>query len=83
MLARTESNAWRILSACVPPSWSTTPSRASLILPPNALPSTINCTSGKIIDASINVGDRKNLRISRSTIAIIRFMVAILAAAAW
>ena len=47
------------------------------ILPPKALPSTINCTSGKIIDASISAGERKNLRISRSTIAIIRFMVAI------
>src|SRR5579864_9433505 len=34
----------------------------------------INCTSGKIMDASINAGERKNLRISRSTMAIIRFM---------
>ena len=35
----------------------------------------ISCTSGKIIDAGVNTGDRKNLRISRSTIAIIRFIV--------
>src|SRR5580704_5633099 len=48
--------------------------RASLILPPNALPSTINCTSGNTIDTSINAGERKNLRNSRSTIAHIRFI---------
>src|ERR1700728_167222 len=62
MLARTESKASRIFSACVPPSWSTMATRASRILPPKALPSIISA------------GDRKNLRISRSTIAIIRFI---------
>jgi hypothetical protein len=36
----------------------------------------ISCTSGKIIDAIISAGDRKNFRISRSIIAIIRFMAA-------
>ena len=34
----------------------------------------MSCTRGKIIDASISAGERKNLRISRSTIAIIRFI---------
>src|SRR5438270_543501 len=71
MLARTESKASRMRRAWVPPSWSTKPTLASRIFPPKAFPSTINCTSGKIMDASINAGDRKNLRISRSTIAII------------
>src|ERR1700730_13670935 len=36
----------------------------------------INCTRGKIMDASIRAGERKNLRISRSTMAIIRFILA-------
>jgi hypothetical protein len=35
-----------------------------------------NCTSGRVIETIINAGERKNFRISRSTIAIIRFMVA-------
>src|SRR5580658_10543127 len=74
MFARTESNASRIRNACGPPSWSTMATRASRIFPPNALPRIINCTSGKIIDASISAGERKNLRISRSTMAIIRFI---------
>jgi hypothetical protein len=39
-------------------------------------------TSGRAIDMIISVGERKNFRISRSTIAIIRFMVASLGAAA-
>ena len=33
-------------------------------------------TSGSAIDIIISAGERKNFRISRSTIAIIRFMVA-------
>src|SRR5438309_9766367 len=74
MFARTESKASRILSACVPPSWSTTASLASRIFPPKALPRMMSCTSGKIMDASIRAGERKNLRISRSTMAIIRFI---------
>src|SRR5437660_3195596 len=74
MFARTESKASRILSACVPPSWSTTASLASRIFPPKALPRMMSCTSGKIIDASMSAGERKNLRISRSTIAIILFI---------
>src|SRR5258708_27452386 len=74
MFARTESNASRTLRACGPPSWSTMATRASWIFPPKALPRMINCTSGKIIDASINAGERKNLRISRSTMAIMRFI---------
>src|SRR5271155_4848525 len=74
MFARTESNASRIRNACGPPSWSTIATRASRIFPPNALPRTMSCTSGIIIDASMSAGDRKNLRISRSTIAIIRFI---------
>src|SRR5580693_4947520 len=74
MFARTESKASRILSACGPPSSSTTASRASRIFPPNALPRITSCTRGKIMDASISAGERKNLRISRSTIAIIRFI---------
>src|ERR1700686_2789403 len=49
-------------------------SRASRIFPPNALPKITSCTRGKIIDASIRAGERKNLRISRSTMAIIRFI---------
>ena len=52
------------------------PSRAPRIFPPKALPRIMSCTSGSIIDTIINAGERKNLRISRSTIAIIRFMVA-------
>src|SRR5258706_8450593 len=48
--------------------------RASRIFPPNALPRIMSCTNGKIIDASISAGERKNLRISRSTIAIILFI---------
>ena len=47
---------------------------ASLILPPKALPSTINCTSGNTIATSISAGERKNLRSSRSTMAHMRFM---------
>src|SRR5271156_6363099 len=74
MFARTESNASRILSACVPPSSSTIASRASRIFPPKALPRMTSCTRGKIMDASMSAGERKNLRISRSTIAIIRFI---------
>src|SRR5579863_6293988 len=74
MLARTESKASRTLSACGPPSGSTIATRASWIFPPKALPRMINCTRGKIIDASISAGERKNLRISRSTMAIIRFI---------
>src|SRR5580693_1375067 len=74
MLARTESKASRTRSACVPPSSSTMATRASRIFPPNALPRMTSCTRGKIIDASMSAGERKNLRISRSTIAIIRFM---------
>jgi len=54
-----------------------------MILPPKALPSTINCTRGITIDAIISAGERKNLRISRSIIAIIRFMAATPVAAAW
>jgi hypothetical protein len=42
----------------------------------------ISCTSGSVIETIINAGDRKNLRISRSTIAIIRFMAASPGAAA-
>ena len=34
----------------------------------------INCNIGIISDITISVGERKNLRISRSTIANIRFM---------
>src|SRR5271155_680208 len=74
MFARTESKAPRIRIACGPPSSSTTASLASRIFPPNALPRITSCTKGKIMDASISAGERKNLRISRSTIAIIRFI---------
>src|ERR1700722_4228182 len=48
--------------------------RASRISPPKALPRIMSCTRGKIMEASISAGERKNLRISRSTIAIIRFI---------
>src|SRR5882757_9423893 len=48
--------------------------RASRIFPPNAFPKMLSCTNGKIMDASISAGERKNLRISRSTIAIILFI---------
>src|ERR1022692_345019 len=51
--------------------------RASRIFPPNALPRMTSCTRGKIMDASMSAGERKNLRISRSTMAIIRFMSSI------
>src|SRR5947208_14388657 len=47
---------------------------ASRIFPPKALPRMMSCTRGKTIEASINAGERKNLRISRSTMAIIRFI---------
>src|SRR5947209_18621724 len=51
------------------------PSRASWILPPKAFPGTMSCTRGKIMATSIHAGERTNLPISRSTIAIIRFMI--------
>jgi hypothetical protein len=34
----------------------------------------MSCTEGKIIATSMSAGERKNLRISRSMMAIIRFM---------
>ncbi len=43
----------------------------------------ISCTSGNTIDTSISAGDRKNLRSSRSTMAIMRFMAAFPAVEAW
>ena len=50
---------------------------------PNALPRIMSCTRGKIIDASISAGERKNLRISRSTMANDHwFMAATLVSAA-
>src|SRR5260370_23447408 len=52
------------------------PRRASWILPPKALPSTMSCTMGRTMATSINAGERTNLRISRSTMAIIRFISA-------
>ena len=74
-VGRTESNASRTFSACGAAvlvhdrqAWR------RRIFPPKALPRMINCTSGKIIDTSISAGERKNLRISRSTMAIIRFI---------
>src|ERR1700740_449895 len=74
MLARTESKASLILSGCVPPACSTKAIFASRIFPPNAFPRIISCTRGKIMDASIKAGERKNFRISRSTMAIMRFI---------
>src|SRR5260370_26586865 len=44
------------------------------IFPAKALPRMMSCTSGKIMDASMSAGERKNLRISRSTMAIILFI---------
>ena len=41
-----------------------------------------NCMMGIISDMIISMGDRKNLRISRSTMANIRIMASFLAAAA-
>ena len=55
---------------------------APTILPPKALPMMINCRSGIISDMIISVGERKNLRISRSTMANILFMAELPAGAA-
>ena len=46
------------------------------ILPPKAFPRIISCTKGMVNDTIISAGERKNFRISRSTIANIRIMVA-------
>ena len=43
----------------------------------------ISCRMGIISDMIISVGERKNLRISRSIMANILFMAALPAAAAW
>src|SRR5579859_6836545 len=42
----------------------------------------MSCTRGKIMATSIKAGERTNLRISRSTIAIIRFMISSFSAVA-
>jgi hypothetical protein len=42
----------------------------------------ISCNTGIISDMIISVGERKNFRISRSTIAIILFMAVLLDVAA-
>ena len=82
MLAATASNASRTLTACGPWSWSTTATCVPTILPPNALPMMISWRIGSINDMIISVGERKNLRISRSMMANILFMAALPAAAA-
>ncbi len=56
---------------------------APTILPPKALPMMTNCRIGIISDMIMRVGERKNLRISRSTMANILFMAALPAGAAW
>ena len=48
--------------------------RAPTIFPPKALPMMSNCMMGIIRDITMRVGERKNLRISRSTMANILFM---------
>src|SRR3954462_5294647 len=49
--------------------------RASVILPPKALPSTMSWTSGKTMDAIISAGERKKRRSSRSMMAIMRMVL--------
>src|SRR6266542_4516307 len=63
-------------TACGPWSSSTMATRASRIFPPKALPRMMSWTKGKIMAVTMSAGERKNLRISRSMMAIMRFMAA-------
>jgi hypothetical protein len=56
--------------------------RQPTIFPPKALPMMTSVSSGIIRDMIMSVGERKNLRISRSTMANIRFMAVLRDAAA-